>query len=154
VTQILPLLILAALLVAMMLFSRRNKQRAAQADSLRRERITTGTEVMTTSGLYGTVVSVNDDGSVLLSIAPGVEVRWTLAALREVGELPDQYRGPIASGVSQPGAPQAGAPRPGAPQVEASQPGQASAAQRPYPSRPAAAKSRRRRPGSEGSDPA
>ena len=142
-TQIFPLLILAALLVAMMLFSRRNKQRAALADSLRRERITAGTDVMTTSGLYGTVVSVNPDGSVLLSIAPGVEVKWTLAALREVGELPDQYRGPIAGEVSQPGVPQ----------PEASQPGGATAAQLPASSRPSAAKSRKRRPGSEGSDP-
>lgn len=131
-TQILPLLILAALLVAMMAFSRRTKQRAAQADSLRRERITTGTEVMTTSGLYGTVVSVNEDGSVLLSIAPGVEVRWTLAALREVGELPDQYRGPIAA---------------------APEPGDARAPQRSELSRPAAAKSRKRRAGSEGPNP-
>ena len=96
VTQIFPLLLLAALLVAMMMFSRRNKQRMAAADSLRRERITTGTDVMTTSGLYGTVVSVNADGTVLLSVAPGVEVRWTIAALREVGELPEQYREPIA----------------------------------------------------------
>jgi preprotein translocase subunit YajC len=95
VTQIFPLVLLAALLMAMMLFSRRNKQRVAAADALRRERITTGTDVMTTSGLYGTVVSVNSDGTVLLSIAPGVEVRWTLAALREVSELPEQYREPI-----------------------------------------------------------
>jgi preprotein translocase subunit YajC len=102
VTQIFPLLLLTLVLVAMMAFSRRNKQRAAAADAVRRERITTGTDVMTTSGLYGTVVSVNDDGTVLLSIAPGVEVRWTIAALREVSELPDQYREPIA-GV-QPGS--------------------------------------------------
>ena len=94
-TELFPLLLLAALLVAMMVFSRRNKQRIAAADALRRERITTGTDVMTTSGLYGTVVSVNSDGTVLLSIAPGVEVRWTLAALREVDELPEQYREPI-----------------------------------------------------------
>jgi len=143
VTQILPLLILAALLVAMMLFSRRNKQRAALADSLRRERITTGTDVMTTSGLYGTVVSVNSDGSVLLSIAPGVEVRWTLAALREVGELPDQYRGPIAGEASQPEVSH----------PEVSQPGGAAVPQQPYASRPAVAKSRKRRPGSDGPDP-
>jgi preprotein translocase subunit YajC len=102
VTQILPLLLLAALLVAMMLISRRNKQRIATADSLRRERITTGSEVMTTSGLYGTVVSVNPDGTALLSIAPGVEVRWTIAALREVEELPAQYREPIAGAAEQP----------------------------------------------------
>ncbi len=48
---------------------------------------------MTTSGLYGTVVAVNrDDDSVLLSIAPGVEVKWTIAALRSVTELPPRYR--------------------------------------------------------------
>ena len=99
----LPLLLLAGLFVAMMLFSRRNKQRMAEADARRRELITTGTDVMTTSGLYGTVVSVNDDGTVLLSIAPGVEVRWTLAALREVSELPEQYREPIAGSAGQPG---------------------------------------------------
>lgn len=102
-TEIFPLLLLAALLVAMMVFSRRNKQRIAAADALRRERITTGTDVMTTSGLYGTVVSVNDDGTALLSIAPGVEVRWTIAALREVTELPEQYREPIAGAGEQSG---------------------------------------------------
>lgn len=141
-TQILPLLILAALLVAMTLFSRRNKQRAALADSRRRERITTGTDVMTTSGLYATVVSVNPDGSVLLSIAPGVEVRWSLAALREVGELPDQYRGPIAE-----------ESRPGVAQPEASQPGGTTTGQLPATGRPGTAKSRKRRPGFDGSDP-
>ncbi|MEO7262600.1 MAG: preprotein translocase subunit YajC [Jatrophihabitantaceae bacterium] len=100
-TEIFPLLLLALLLVALMVFSRRNKQRAAAADSLRRERITAGTDVMTTSGLYGTVVSVNEDGTVLLSVAPGVEVRWQIAALREVSELPAQYREPIIGTAEQ-----------------------------------------------------
>jgi preprotein translocase subunit YajC len=104
VTQIFPLLLLAVLLVAMMLFSRRNKQRIAAADSVRRDRIIAGTDVMTTSGLYGTVVSVNEDGTVLLSVAPGVEVRWTIAALREVSELPEQYREPIAGAGELPSA--------------------------------------------------
>ena len=36
---------------------------------------------MTTSGLYGTVVGLNDDDTVQLAIAPGVEVKWALAAL-------------------------------------------------------------------------
>jgi preprotein translocase subunit YajC len=145
VTQIFPLLLLAAVLVAMMLFSRRTKQRAAFADSLRRERITTGTDVMTTSGLYGTVVAVNPDDSVLLSIAPGVEVRWTLAALREVGELPDQYKGPIAGAPIEPQSQPELQPQP-APQAGAS----SAPEQRPYASRPSAAKSRKRRTGPEG----
>jgi preprotein translocase subunit YajC len=101
VIEMFPLLLLAALLVAMMLFSRRNKQRIAAADALRRERITAGSDVMTTSGLYATVVSVNEDGTVLLSVAPGVEVRWQIAALREVSELPEQYREPIAGAGEQ-----------------------------------------------------
>jgi preprotein translocase subunit YajC len=112
VTELFPLLLLGLLLVAMIMFSRRNKQRIAAADALRRERITTGTDVMTTSGLYGTVVSVNPDGTVLLSIAPGVEVRWTLAALREVSELPEQYREPIIGTGAQPGQPQDGVEAP------------------------------------------
>src|SRR4051794_26727362 len=86
----------------MMLVSRRNKQRTAEADARRREKITTGSDVMTTSGLYGTVVSVNADGTVLLSIAPGVEVRWSVAALRELDELPQQYREPITGAGEQP----------------------------------------------------
>ena len=114
-TQIFPLLLLTVLLVGMLLVSRRNKQRMAQADDRRREQITTGTDVMTTSGLYGTVVTVNSDGTVLLSIAPGVEVRWSVAALRELDELPQQYRQPIAGTGEQPGSE--------APRLDGSSPG-------------------------------
>jgi preprotein translocase subunit YajC len=87
-----PLILMAAVFVGIVMFSRRNRQRAAEADAARREGIRPGTEVMTTSGLYGTVAAVNPDGTVLLSIAPGVEVKWTIAALRTVAELPDRYR--------------------------------------------------------------
>jgi preprotein translocase subunit YajC len=139
VTQIFPLLLLTLVLVAMLAFSRRTKQRAAAADALRRERITTGTDVMTTSGLYGTVVSVNDDGTVLLSIAPGVEVRWTIAALREVSELPEQYREPIAGAGEQPGQPGSAA---GAP-----------AAELPSSAAPRAASPSSRRPRRRGAGP-
>lgn len=103
--RILPLLILAALFVGMVAFTRRNKQRSAVADLTRRQRMAPGVEVMTTSGLYGTVVSVNPDDSVLLAIAPGVEVKWTVAALREVTELPNQYR-PALGEQAQPSGPE------------------------------------------------
>ena len=94
--SLLPILILALLLVGMMAFTRRNRARSALADQQRRQSLVPGAEVMTTSGLYGTVVSINpEDDSVLLSIAPGVEVKWTIAALRSAGELPPRYRNPI-----------------------------------------------------------
>jgi preprotein translocase subunit YajC len=97
VKDALPLILLAALLVAMLLFARRNRERAASQQAKMRERITFGSEVMTTSGLYGTVTGLNPDDTVQLSIAPGVEVKWAIAALRDVESLPNQYREPLKS---------------------------------------------------------
>jgi preprotein translocase subunit YajC len=82
----------AVLLLAMFLFTQRSKQRAAAAEARRRESIGFGSRVMTTSGLYGTVTRLNDDDTVQLAIAPGVEVTWALAALRDVDSLPDRYK--------------------------------------------------------------
>jgi preprotein translocase subunit YajC len=95
VQQLLPLIILAAILAAMVAYTRRNKQRAAAADSARRQQLGPGSEVMTTSGLYATVVRMNSDDTALVSIAAGVEVRWAIAALRAAEELPQRYRAPI-----------------------------------------------------------
>ncbi|MCL2782234.1 MAG: preprotein translocase subunit YajC [Actinomycetia bacterium] len=88
----LPILVIGVLLVGVMMLSQRNRQRAAAQAEQRRKAIDVGTDVMTTSGLYGTVVEVNDDETVQLSIAPGVEVRWALAAVRDVASLPNQAR--------------------------------------------------------------
>ncbi|HEX2902313.1 MAG TPA: preprotein translocase subunit YajC [Jatrophihabitans sp.] len=94
--QLIPIIILALLLFALMTWTRRNRQRTARADQQRREALGPGSPVMTTSGLYGTVVSVDTtDDSVRLAIAPGVEVKWTIAALRSVTELPPKYRDAI-----------------------------------------------------------
>ncbi len=88
-----PIIIIGALLIGMLLLSQRNRQRAATADAQRRATIGFGTEVMTTSGLYGTVTGVNDeDDTVQLSVAPGVEVKWARAALRDVNAVPNRYR--------------------------------------------------------------
>lgn len=94
--QYFTLIILAAVLAGMVAFSRRNKQRAAAAEATRRQELRPGSAVMTTSGLYATVVAINDDDTALLSIAAGVEVKWAIAALRGVDELPQQYRRPIS----------------------------------------------------------
>jgi preprotein translocase subunit YajC len=88
----LPLIILAALVLGMLFFAQRNRQKAAAAEAQRRASIGVGSDVMTTAGLYGTVTAVNDDDTVLLSIAPGVEVRFAFAALRDAASLPSQYR--------------------------------------------------------------
>jgi preprotein translocase subunit YajC len=82
-----------------MLFVGQNKRRRQLAhEMVRLDAISFGDQVMTTSGLYGTVVGRNDDGTVQLAIAPGVEVKWALAALRDPESLPDQYRKGFAGG--------------------------------------------------------
>jgi preprotein translocase subunit YajC len=87
-----PLIVFIVVVGGLLVFSARARRRQAQVQLDRAERIAVGTDVMTTSGLYGTVVARNADDTVLLAIAPGVEVRWALAALRDVADLPDRYR--------------------------------------------------------------
>lgn len=87
-----PYLVVLVLLFGLLMLSMRNRRRQAAAELVRAEQITFGTEVMTTSGLYGTVIAKNDDGTVQLAIAPGVQVRWALAALRDASSLPPRYR--------------------------------------------------------------
>lgn len=90
--QYAPLVIIGALLLVMVFMSNRNKAKRAAADVERRKAIVVGTRVMTTSGMYGTITSVDpaNDGSpadsVTLEIAPGVDVQWALAAVREAPE--------------------------------------------------------------------
>lgn len=94
----LPYLVIFALLGIFIAVSARNRRRQMAEEMVRVSRIDVGTDVMTTSGLYGTVVGRGDDGTVLLSIAPGVEVKWALAALRDADSLSDTYR----RGIEQP----------------------------------------------------
>jgi preprotein translocase subunit YajC len=101
-----PYLVVFVVLAALLLFSVRNRKRAMAAELLRAERIGVGTEVMTTSGLYGTVVAKNEDGTVQLSIAPGIEVKWAAAALRDAAALAPNYRRGIEPDQHQPAAPE------------------------------------------------
>lgn len=93
-----PFLLIVLLFVAMILMSSRNRRRAAAQNASRSERLTVGTEVMTTSGLYGTIAARNSDDTVQLQIAPGLEVRWALAALRDADSLAPPFRQGIGGG--------------------------------------------------------
>ncbi|MEU6129183.1 preprotein translocase subunit YajC [Saccharopolyspora sp. NPDC047091] len=76
----LPLLIV--LLAVPMFLQARKQKRAVQEQQKLQNSLTTGDRVMTTSGLFGTVVSSSDD-SIDLEIAPGVVTTWVRAAVRE-----------------------------------------------------------------------
>jgi preprotein translocase subunit YajC len=92
VKDLLPFVIFMVVVVGLLLFSARARRRQAAAQAEQAASIEVGSDVMTTSGLYGTVVARNDDETVQMSIAPGVEVKWALAALRDIRSLPPQFR--------------------------------------------------------------
>jgi preprotein translocase subunit YajC len=85
--ELVPLLFIAIAVVFLLVLPMRQRNRAlAQARALQ-ESLAVGTGVMTTSGLYGTVVALGDD-TVELEISPGVTVRWAKAAVAEVKSVP------------------------------------------------------------------
>ncbi|ONM47830.1 preprotein translocase subunit YajC [Nocardia donostiensis] len=75
-------LILVALLVPMFLGVRRQKREAEKIATMQ-DSLKVGDQVITTSGLYGTVVEA-DDTTVDLEIAEDVVTTWLRQAIREV----------------------------------------------------------------------
>jgi preprotein translocase subunit YajC len=98
------LIVLVVVFAGMLAFTARARRRQSERTAEQVAQIAVGSEVMTTSGLYGTVVARNDDDTAVLAIAPGVEVRWALAALRDVASLPQRYQpaGPDDDGTATP----------------------------------------------------
>lgn len=86
--ELLPLLLMFGLLGVMMYFMTRRQRRAQQQQLELQNSLTVGDRVMTTSGLYGTVVDTDNETTISIEIAPGVETEWLRAAVREkVGDV-------------------------------------------------------------------
>ncbi|WP_405177180.1 preprotein translocase subunit YajC [Nocardia sp. NBC_01377] len=75
-------LLLVALLVPMFLGVRRQKREAEKVSTMQ-ESLKIGDSVTTTSGLYGTVIDL-DDETIDLEIAEDVVTTWLRAAVRDV----------------------------------------------------------------------
>jgi preprotein translocase subunit YajC len=78
-----PLLLLGLAFVVLIVLPQRARSRAAQRTQQMQDSLAVGTEVMTTSGLYGRITAL-DERTLDLEIAPGVVVRWARAAVGEV----------------------------------------------------------------------
>jgi preprotein translocase subunit YajC len=81
-SQLLPFLLIAVLIIPMVLMSRKQKRAQAQQQELQNS-INVGDRVMTTSGLYARVAGTDDEATVDLEIAEGVITTWLRAAVRE-----------------------------------------------------------------------
>jgi preprotein translocase subunit YajC len=82
--SILPLI----LLVVVFYFLLIRPQRKRQQEAIQMQNsLTPGTRVMTTTGLFATVIAV-DNEDVILEVAPGIETRWVKAAIGRGGAPP------------------------------------------------------------------
>ncbi len=77
---LLPIILIGVVFYLLIMRPARNRQRK-QAELM--STLMPGTQVMTTAGVYGTVVSVDDDDAEL-EIAPGVVIRVVKAAIGKV----------------------------------------------------------------------
>jgi preprotein translocase subunit YajC len=78
-TNLLPIILIVVLfMLVYMTMSRRS--RAKRAQQMQTD-IVPGTRVRTTSGMYGTVTSVEDNDDVMVEVAPGVSIRMMRRAV-------------------------------------------------------------------------
>ncbi|GAA3458485.1 preprotein translocase subunit YajC [Saccharothrix longispora] len=75
-------LLLVLLAVPLFLSARKQKRAVAEQQALMNS-LEPGDRVMTTSGLFATVVDASDDSSIDLEIADGVVTTWLRQAIRE-----------------------------------------------------------------------
>ena len=109
--SLLPVLVLALAFVVLIVLPMRTRNRQLQATRQLQARLTTGTEVMTTSGLYGRVVGLAED-TVDLEVSPGVVVRWARAAIAEVRQSSPAAEAPAADADADPAPKSNGEPGP------------------------------------------
>jgi len=79
-SSILPLILLVVVFYFLLIRPQRKRQQEA---ARMQNSLTPGARVMTTTGLFGTVVAV-DNEDVILEVAPGIETRWVKAAIGRV----------------------------------------------------------------------
>ncbi len=97
-TSILPLILLVVVFYFLLIRPQRKRQQEAVK---MQNSLTPGTRVMTTTGLFATVVAV-DNEDVILEVAPGIETRWVKAAIGRVvtpGDAPADE--PVADGAGE-----------------------------------------------------
>lgn len=90
----LPLILLVVVFYFLLIRPQRKRQ---QEQVQMQNSLTPGVRVMTTTGLFATVVALEDD-DVVLEVAPGVETRWVKAAIGRVLTPVDDVTGEEAEG--------------------------------------------------------
>jgi preprotein translocase subunit YajC len=100
-TSLLPIILIVVLfMIVYMTMTRRNRARQAQQAQ---NTIVPGARVRTTSGMYGTVTSVEGD-DVMVEVSPGVNIRMMRRAVVPVPQDASTGTGPVPDAPSEPPA--------------------------------------------------
>jgi len=91
-TSLLPIILIVVLFMIVYLTMTRRK-RANQAQQAQTN-VVPGARVRTTSGMYGTVTSVEDNDDVMVEVAPGVNIRMMRRAVVPVPQDAASGTGP------------------------------------------------------------
>ncbi len=83
-----PLTVLLLGLLVLVYLNLLGRRRAQRERTALLTRLVPGAEIVTTSGLHGTVLEVSDDGPLVLQIAPGTDVRWEKLAVGRIVTSP------------------------------------------------------------------
>ena len=100
-TSLLPIILIVVLFMIVYMTMTRRK-RASQAQQMQNT-IVPGARVRTTSGMYGTVTSVEGD-DVTLEVAPGVNIRMMRRAVVPVPQDAATGTGPVPDAPTEPPA--------------------------------------------------
>ena len=89
-SSLLPLLLVIVVIAAMYFLMIRPQQRRAREAQNMRSTLGPGDEIMTSSGIYGEIVDVDEtDDTILLEVAPDVVIKFARAAIaRTVSQAP------------------------------------------------------------------
>jgi preprotein translocase subunit YajC len=91
--SLLPIILIVVLfMIVYMTMTRRKRAQQAQQSQTS---VVPGARVRTTSGMYGTVTSVEDNDDVMIEVAPGVNIRMMRRAVVPVPQDAASGTGPV-----------------------------------------------------------
>lgn len=85
-----PIMIILGIMVVFLVFMMlRNRKKAAAAQEEKKSKLVPGAEVMTTAGLFATVVSIDTEANrVVLEVSPGTTMTFDARAISQFVEEP------------------------------------------------------------------
>lgn len=94
-----------ALIILMVVFMIRNSRKQKQAREELNNKVVKGASIMTTAGIFGTVLSVNDEeNEIVLESTPGTVIRLHRQSVASIVEKPEAEEAKASPAAKKPAA--------------------------------------------------